>query len=123
MSTVQRADKAGSHSPSEHELAVRVFLDREDDHWNAVALDYTVVGVGATQEEAVSEMVELLLVYLASCYADGVLPPDASRPVPWRWRLEMHAKTVLSRVGRVAHHAGAAREVRVALPSSQFASC
>ena len=87
-------------------LLVRVFLVREDGSWTAIARDFTVLGTGASQEEAIRRLGEFLADYLDICEREGKSLAEARRPLSLRWRAQLQVLRIRSAA------AGAMRRVR-----------
>lgn len=129
MATEALADRSDGTAPPEPQtpFLIRAFLDIEDDHWVAIAMDYTIVGVGASPDEAVDRMLCLFWEYVRVCEEEGKTLAEARRPLPIKWRLELRARGALCSALRVLHRAGRARDIQVMVPSGshvgRYASC
>jgi hypothetical protein len=77
------------------------FVRRQGGQWHATAIDYSIVGSGATPDEAVESLSTLVEEYLRSCERDGISPEEARRPIPPRWSASLMAD-VLRDVVRLA---------------------
>jgi hypothetical protein len=108
-------------------VPVRIVVRPEAKHWAVVALDYSVVGIGATPDEAVNRLCVAMREYLEICWREGMTLDQARRPARGRWRIELEARWVLNRLAnriRLAlHRARRPKEVRVSVHDGRFASC
>jgi hypothetical protein len=100
MAAEPHPDKAAPiGAASTNRLLVEVYLRHQDGRWNAVAPDYTVVGVGDTRQQALDSMLEMLEDYLVLCAEDGVAPRDARRPISRAWKLELQLELMVGAMG------------------------
>ena len=90
------------------------YTRRQGGQWHATALDYSIVGSGATREEALRKLRDMVDAYLVSCAEDGLSPADARRPISPRWTLSLLGDLVGEAV-RLALHRRSGRG-RVLLP-------
>jgi predicted RNase H-like HicB family nuclease len=70
-------------------IKISIWLVYENDQWSALASEFDVVGVGATEEAALENLDETLGAYLASYIAEGAPYKAALRPIPWRERARL----------------------------------
>lgn len=115
-----RDDDVGDSST----ILLKVFLGKQDGIWNAIAMDYTVVGTGDTVGSAVASMLELLGDYFTLCWEkDGVRPPDALRPLPRKWRAELRLRSMVAHALRFVRHARELGDIAVVVPSARLGHC
>jgi len=104
----------GQQSSEQSRIRVRAFVRREDDHWSAVAMDYSIAGRGSSEDDAVNEMLELVSEYLRHCHADGVTLDACRRPIPRGWRIRLEFSVLTAKAWQlVTHHQRTAREVEI----------
>jgi predicted RNase H-like HicB family nuclease len=94
-----------SHAPTRdasdaERLAVTVFVHWEEDHWSAVIPDFTITGRGDTPEAAIANAGEGLCGYLDLCRSQGMSFEDARRPISRRWRMQIRAALLRTRIVR-----------------------
>lgn len=103
-------------------VPVRIVFRPEDDHWAAVAPEYSIVGVGETPEVAYERIGSALQEYFDRCSGEGLSLQQARRPIRGRWRAEVEAWQMLWRLAGVMHRARRPREVPVSL-HGRLAGC
>jgi methylmalonyl-CoA mutase N-terminal domain/subunit len=107
---------ATENAQSEKQVDVHIVLRRQDGRWSATAVDYSVVGQGASAEEAIDEVVSGVVSYLRWCLRDGLSLEEARRPIGWRWRLELDAYKQVERVRHLLNRPSSVRDTHVAAP-------
>jgi predicted RNase H-like HicB family nuclease len=70
-------------------IKISIWLVYEDDQWSALASEFDVVGMGATQEAALENLRETLSAYLQSFASEGAPFEAARRPIPLRERFRL----------------------------------
>lgn len=110
------APRVDDRQPSDDgTLLVRVYLVREDDYWTAIARDFTVLGTGASQEEAIRRLGEFLADYLDICEREGKSLAEAKRPLSLRWRLQLRLLRTRSVLAGAMRRVRPVREVEMPL--------
>ncbi len=93
----QEADiKAKAQADWPERIKVSIWLVRENDQWSALASEFDVVGMGATEKEALDNLDETLGTYLSSYIAEGASYKEARRPIPWRERARLRFYELLT---------------------------
>ena len=96
---------------------IRVASYRQHDQWYAVAEDFDIVGMGATEGIATQEVVGLVEAYLRSYHRDGLPYEAAWRPIPFRGRLANVMRGFVARSLQWSHlPLPFSEEARVLLP-------
>lgn len=76
-----------------------------DDHvWEVTLPAYTLVGRGATLDEALNQASELLLDFFAICADDGLTFEESERRVPKRWLASILLNAGASSLSRRIRH-------------------
>jgi hypothetical protein len=102
MSTLEHTEHQPATSRQDaNGPSVWAYLRKQGGQWHATAVDYSIVGSGATQEEALRKMREMVDDYLESCAHEGISEEDARRPIPPRWTLSLMGN-LLTEVARLA---------------------
>jgi len=70
-------------------IKISIWLVHEDNQWSALASEFDVVGLGATQKAALDNLGETLSTYLAGYIAEGAPFEAARRPIPLRERTRL----------------------------------
>ncbi len=81
------ATKPGADWPNP--IKISIWLVHEDNQWSALASEFDVVGLGATQKAALDNLGEMLSAYLAGYIAEGAPFRAARRPIPLRERARL----------------------------------
>jgi hypothetical protein len=98
-------------------LSMRVYIDEHDGRYQAVVPEYTVTGVGATEQAALDDVLCSLVDYLNWCLADGMTLEQARRPISKRWYAKLVVTTKLDTIKqRITHHSARAQLKDVSLP-------
>jgi hypothetical protein len=103
-------------------VLIRTFLGRQDGQWNAIAVDYTVIGVGDSPGEAVNRMLEMWTDYVSLVVRDGGTLKDAKRPISRKFALELKLRSLLAVGKHLVSRAKASRDIEVFVPGRP-ASC
>lgn len=93
----QDADSGSRFTITEH-FPVQIVARREDDHWSAVILDFTIAGRGDTPHEAVENAARLLGDYLTVSAREGLTLQEARRPAPLQLRARLRAELLWDRL-------------------------
>lgn len=110
-----------TRQPDEETLLVHVWLVREESHWTAIARDFTVLGTGASPEEAIHRLREFLADYLDICEREGRSVADAKRPLPPKWRAQLRLLQARSIAAGLVRRVRLVREVE--MPLHRPAAC
>lgn len=104
-------------------IRTKVFYGREDDHWFAIDLDFDIASMGATEDEALASLYDMLGSYLNSCAMEG-MPYDATRrPVPLALRAKLHGKALLSKPVSKVLRSATTHESELLMPPMAAARC
>lgn len=93
----EQADPAAKRRPSDP-IPIHIWVTPEGGHWSALIEEFNVVGAGDRPEAAIAQACEMLEDYLMLSERDGLSIDEARRPISRRWKAELQAKLLLSRV-------------------------
>lgn len=88
-------EQLGPDWPSEVQLSFYVICSKED-RWIAREVSFDVVGMGADEQAAKDNMIELLIDYLTLCWAEDATWDDVLRPIPLIDRVRLATLTRLT---------------------------
>lgn len=86
--------EVGTPTDRQDDAYLWAFVRRQGAQWHATSIDYSIVGSGASPEEALESLRSMVAEYLDSCARDGVSREDALRPIPLRWSLSLFADSL-----------------------------
>ncbi len=118
MSIVKDREAASPEGDAPHPVYdVRVFVGPEGGRWSAVAIDFTIVGEGSTQDEALHRLCGALASYLNSCARDGLEFEEMRRPISRQWYLRLRLEALLGQaLALVTRRSAVTHRARLSLP-------
>ncbi len=90
----------------DQERAFVLAVERREDRWYALLVDFDITGMGATRHDAIEQVFDLLMAYLVAYFEDGQPFSAALRPIPKLLRTRIRLETS---IGRLVRRLGARR--------------
>jgi predicted RNase H-like HicB family nuclease len=110
----QRLDLSGVDKSWLEPISVTAWLIPEDGYWSALAAEFNVAGMGASEEAALKNMDELLTDYLLLVAEEGGSLSDALRPIPTKLKAKLELELLREKLSRRLHSERSDRVHRLA---------